>query len=87
MIPATFSLYSFMNFESMGITIGGIFAGVLCGLIPLVMATNKRSPVLGVLGFLICTASGIFLGLILAAPVAFFMAIYLSNRPSRRRRY
>ncbi len=48
----------------------GLVAGILAGLVPLIVGSKKRQMSLGLGGFFACAISGAVLGLILAVPIA-----------------
>jgi len=64
--------------------LGGLIAGVLCGLVPLIYAASKGRIALGALSFLATVAAGLVLGLILAIPVAAVMTYIVHRSVSRR---
>ena len=73
--------------QSFGATLGGIVIGGVCGVWPMVVAFNRRRYVLGVIAFLACVGCGLYLGILLAGPVALLTAVGYSNLERRRRRH
>jgi len=69
-----------------GALVGGLFAGLVCGALPLYVAEKRGRKGLGAFALVICVLSGMFLGCLLALPIAlmftfFFLAIGRSDRP------
>jgi hypothetical protein len=60
--------------------IGGLVAGAVMGLIPLIVGLKKRQKVLAWSGFGACTLGGILLGLLLALPIAIVFLIIILVR-------
>ncbi len=58
-----------MNNYAFGVLIGSILVGCITGAIPAISGVIKRKLLLGVIGFLACVISSLFLGLLLAVPV------------------
>lgn len=48
----------------------GMFAGLVCGIAPVIVAMKKRRAGLAILSLVLCGICGGILGVILAAPVA-----------------
>ncbi|MEL6939202.1 MAG: hypothetical protein AAFO84_08415 [Cyanobacteria bacterium J06598_1] len=62
--------------------VGGAISGIVCGLLPFVLATKRRRPLLGFTALAVCVACGICLGAILAFPIATsFAAAILLTQP------
>ena len=66
--------------------IAGLFAGGLCGLLPLGVAKSRDRTRLGVVAFFVCLVSGGILGLLLALPVTiiFTLVLLILGRPAPR---
>ena len=54
--------------------IGGIVAGAVVGFYPLLSGLKYRSPVVGIISYFAALTSGAYFGILLAAPVAVFLA-------------
>ena len=52
----------------MGFLLGGLTVGVLCRLMPIRAGFQKDQPLIGVIGFFACVASGFMCGLLGAIP-------------------
>lgn len=70
----------------MEVWVGALIAGVVAGLFPLVFGLTRDQTPLAIGGFVACLASGLVLGLLLAAPVAvlFMIVIYMQSRDEQR---
>ena len=68
-----------------GALIGGLIAGLVCGALPLYVAEKRGRKGLGAFALIICVFAGLFLGCLLALPVALlFMFFFLAiGRPDR----
>src|SRR5690349_13113200 len=69
-----------------GAVIGGLFAGLICGALPLYVAEKRGRKGLGAVALVVCVFAGMFLGCLLALPIAlmftcFFLAIGRPDRP------
>src|SRR4051812_7213252 len=65
-----------------GAIVGGLFAGAVSGLIPLLVGIAKKQVPLGVGGMVFCTLCGPVLGCLRPLPVALvFMTIILVTAP------
>jgi uncharacterized protein (DUF983 family) len=53
-----------------GLIVGAVVAGLLCGLLPFVVARNRRRPELAWISVAVCVVAGLILGLLLAIPAA-----------------
>ncbi len=68
-----------------GSIVGALFAGLICGALPLYVAEKRGRKGVGAFALIVCVFSALFLGCFLAVPVAlmftcFFLAI---GRPER----
>ena len=54
--------------------IGGVVAGAVVGFYPLLNGLKYRSPVVGIISFFAALTSGAYFGILLAAPLAVFLA-------------
>lgn len=61
-----------------GVLIGALVVGVVCGLLPLCVGISKKRPVLGGVGFVACIGGGLVLGLLLAAPLALVFTVIIA---------
>lgn len=68
------------------ILLGGFVVGVLCGLLPLIIALKKQRRGFALTSFVGCIVSGLILGLILAGPVSiiFTVIILCLNKPEEQ---
>ena len=65
-----------------GILLGALFVGALCGLLPLFVGLKRQKTGLAVAGLISCVIGGFILGIILALPVAIvFTVIILCTKP------
>ncbi len=74
-----------MDAESMafmiGIFVGALVAGALCGVAPLVIGIMRGRRFLGVVAMVSCVIAGLLLGFLLAAPVGLVFTIVLLCLP------
>lgn len=65
--------------------VGGLVAGILCGMIPYYFGKQRQQLTLGLAGLMACTLSGVVMGLVLALPMAgaFCGAIALQPQPKQ----
>ena len=63
------------GFYYVGLLIGGLIAGALCGAAPLIIGFVRENRKLGFIGFACCIVGGLVLGLILAIPLAIFFSV------------
>jgi len=78
-------MFAANNPELIGRIVGALFAGVFCGLIPLIAGIVKRGPVhitLGVVGMVVCIGSGLVLGCLLGLPVAAVFTVIILVIPN-----
>jgi hypothetical protein len=64
-----------------GVLLGSLAAGAICGLWPLLTGLNRGRPVMGVVGFVTCIPCGFLLGCLLALPVAFVFKLLIGALP------
>ena len=65
-----------------GVLIGSLAAGAVCGLWPLLTGLRNGRPIMGLVGFLTCIPCGLLLGCLLALPVAFVFKLLISALPA-----
>jgi hypothetical protein len=63
-----------MNSFTLGVVVGALTVGIVCGLFPLGVAASKNRPVLGFAFFFVCVAMGFLGGLVLAVPSALVLS-------------
>jgi len=62
---------------AIGVVIGALFVGVLCGLWPLSAGIKKGRPGVGIAGFFTCLGAGFVLGILLALPTAIIFRLVI----------
>jgi predicted lipid-binding transport protein (Tim44 family) len=69
-----------------GVFFGGLVAGALCGLLPLLLGMKKQRRGLALASWISCVLSGLILGLLLAVPVAsvFTVVILCLKKPEQQ---
>jgi hypothetical protein len=67
-----------------GVVIGAMGVGLVCGLIPLVAGAHTQQKRLGTIAFAACIAGSLILGAILAVPLALSFTIVIVVRWNRR---
>ena len=72
------SSFDIVNF--IGVIIGGLVMGAICGLGPLISGTRRGFRSEGITGFIVCIVCGAILGILLAGPVALIWSILLLTR-------
>ena len=70
-----------MDGRFIGMLVGALLSGDLCGLGPLLAGRSRGRNTEGLVGFIVCIVCGLFLGIILAGPVALIWTIILLTRP------
>ncbi len=68
--------------QIIGMLVGAILIGIVCGLIPLITGIVRKHFVLGIVGLLSCTIGGFILGIILALPIAVIFTVIIATRKS-----
>jgi len=63
--------------------IGGLVAGLLCGLVPFFVGKNKGQQDLGTVALLVCAVCGMILGILLAVPVAIVFTVVIVNKAKK----
>jgi hypothetical protein len=63
--------------RSSGVIFGALFAGCICGLLPLYIGKRIGRTRLGVAGFVTCLVSGGFYGIRLALPVMILFTVVI----------
>lgn len=58
-----------------GVLIGGLIVGALCGLLPFFVARNYERPAFATWSLIGCIAAGLILGLIAALPTAIILTV------------
>lgn len=66
----------------LGLIVGGLLAGTLCGLIPYFFGKKRGQATLGIAGLVSCMVGGLIAGIILALPVAGVFALVIAVRPN-----
>jgi hypothetical protein len=67
--------------QDMGMLMGAMTAGVVCGLIPLAVACRKRRLVVAIVVFALTIVAGLAGGFILGLPVAFILSLVVKCIP------
>jgi hypothetical protein len=69
-----------------GVVFGAVFAGVICGLIPLAVGRSRERMGFGWTGFLLCIVAGFFVGLLGALPTAAVVSVVIlvAGRPAKK---
>ena len=62
---------------AVGVLIGALVVGVLCGLWPLNAGFKKGRPGVGIAGFFACLGAGFVLGILLALPTAIIFRLVI----------
>jgi hypothetical protein len=75
-----------LAFQS-GAIVGGLIAGILCGLIPLGAGARQNRLGIALSGFVVCMVSGVLLGALLALPVAFAFKVFISATEGRATKF
>ena len=63
----------------LGLIVGGLVAGTLCGLIPFFLGKKRGQPTLGIVGLVSCIVGGFLGGVIVALPVAGVFALIIAD--------
>jgi len=58
-----------------GLLFGALTVGILCGLLPLLVARSRGRASMGIAGLVVCAIAGLFGGLILAVPAAVLVTL------------
>lgn len=66
----------------MGLIVGGLIAGALCGLIPYFVGKKRGQTTLGNAGLISSIIGGMIGGILLALPVAGVFALIIAARPA-----
>ena len=69
-----------MDAHFIGIIIGGLLMGALCGLGPLIAGRRRGFKKHGIAGFFTCVLCGGILGILLAGPVALIWTVILLTK-------
>jgi hypothetical protein len=87
-VPTSQNYPQFDAAFSVGMLIGSLVAGVVCGLLPLAVAAVRGRPDWGIKVLGICVLAGLFGGVLIAGPVALAMtaAVLVSNPNSGAKR-
>ena len=78
MEPASFDAARFI-----GVIVGGLVMGAICGLAPLIAGNRRGYKSSGLAGFITCIVCGGILGALLALPVGLIWMGILLSRPRR----
>jgi RsiW-degrading membrane proteinase PrsW (M82 family) len=60
-----------------GVVVGGLVIGTLCGLVPFFVGKKRKQMTLAVGGLVACIVSGLILGLILALAVSIIFTVII----------
>lgn len=63
-----------------GLWEGAFIAGCVAGLLPFIVALRRGNERLGAIGFLVCAASSLLSGLLLALPIALITTFVIIRR-------
>jgi LytS/YehU family sensor histidine kinase len=62
---------------NVGVVIGSLLAGVIFGLIPLILGLRKKKKTLAISGFVACIVGSLILGLFLSIPICIVFVILI----------
>lgn len=65
---------------NLGVLIGSLVVGILCGSAPLIFGFIKKRITTGIIGFVCCLIGGLILGIILALPLAIIFSIVINRK-------
>lgn len=66
------------NAYTIGLLIGSLLVGTVCGLAPLITGLIKKRAGLGIVGFISCLVGSFILGIILGLPVAVIFTLIIA---------